>query len=229
MSTTNIDKKKVFDEWIKGDHILLHFDSRLSEVVVPANLKDNYALTLKLSMLFQGETKCDENEISSYLKFSGEYFQCIIPWKSIWGMTSEEGTQKIWEKDIPKEMYRELLKNSLRNVGTKIKHSLGLKTDITKNNAEKSGEKSKDNSGPKLFALNGKKISEEQFENKSDNHLNFETAKSKNRPRATNPASDNIAPENFIKDGKTNDVITKDNSKAPETPNKPNPGLKRIK
>jgi hypothetical protein len=123
-SLTNNPKKTLFDEWIQDDHILVHLDARKDAVIVPSHLKDQHALTLKLSILFQGETKSDENEISTYLRFNNEYFQCIIPWDAVWGMTSDQGLQKIWEKELPKEVYKEIAKMMLSSVGTKLKNAI---------------------------------------------------------------------------------------------------------
>jgi len=96
-------KIKTFEEWMAGDHALIHFDSRHQSVIVPAQLKNNPILTLKLSYLFNGKTSFDENEISSFLKFSGNYFECVVPWDTIWAISSEHGEQKIWEESFPKD------------------------------------------------------------------------------------------------------------------------------
>lgn len=116
-------KKALFDTWIEDDHILVHFDARRDDVSVPVHLKDQHSLTLKLSLLFQGETKSDNEKISSYLRFNNEYFHCIIPWDAIWGMTSDQGVQKIWETDLPKEVFHKAAQMMIQSMGEKLMSS----------------------------------------------------------------------------------------------------------
>jgi stringent starvation protein B len=118
--TAENTKKSLFDAWIQDDHILVHLDARKEGVSVPSHLKDQHSLTLKLSMLFQGETRTDQENITSYLKFNNEYFECILPWSAVWGMTSDQGVQKIWEQDMPKEVFHQAARIMLQSVGDKV-------------------------------------------------------------------------------------------------------------
>ncbi len=99
-----LNKIKLFVDWMKGDHVLIQIDARRDDVVVPQHLKDHQALLLKLSYLFQGKTDHDENGITSYLKFSGQYHECFVPWASIWGITSADGERVVWPEDVPGEI-----------------------------------------------------------------------------------------------------------------------------
>lgn len=101
-----LNKIKLFTEWMKGDHVLIHLDARREDVRVPEHLKEQTALTLKMSYLFQGKTEHNEEGITSYLKFSGLYQECHIPWSSIWGITSADGEQVVWPEDTPKELLK---------------------------------------------------------------------------------------------------------------------------
>jgi hypothetical protein len=101
MEQRTTEKIAAFDEWMGGDHVLLHLDARSPEVKVPGHLKDNPALTLKLSYYFEGKTEHDEDAVITNLRFSGKYERCIIPWGSIWGITSSSGERKIWTADVP--------------------------------------------------------------------------------------------------------------------------------
>jgi hypothetical protein len=105
VNLSELTKSKIicFEEWMAGDHALVHIDSSRDSVIVPSHLKNNPALTLKLSYLFNGKTTFNENDISAHLKFSGNYFECIIPWDTLWGMSSENGAQKIWKDSFPLE------------------------------------------------------------------------------------------------------------------------------
>ncbi len=159
---TENTKKSLFDTWIQDDHILVHLDARKDEVMVPAHLKDQHSLTLKLSMFFQGETKADDEKISSYLRFNNEYFECIIPWNAVWGMTSDQGVQKIWEQDLPKEVFHQLAKMMLQSVGEKIMAPLKRRTERkTEESKEAAPDKSTDTpeSTPKSISSEKRKSS----------------------------------------------------------------------
>ena len=98
------EKIALFTEWMKGDHVFVHLDARTSGVHVPPHLSYNSSLKLKLSYAFQGETRHDENGVSAFLKFDGEYVHCMMPWASIWGMTNGEGETCLWTEQLPEEL-----------------------------------------------------------------------------------------------------------------------------
>lgn len=132
MEVLQAQKKKHFELLLEQDHVLLHLDSRKVGVTIPKNLSGNPALTLKVSRLFEGEMTFDNTSIVAYLKFSGEYFRCEVPWVSIWGMSSASGEQKVWQEDFPKELIIEAAKQKLSQIKNRI---FGKKS---------SGEKSQD-------------------------------------------------------------------------------------
>ncbi len=117
---SNSEKTTKFEDWMQGDHVLLHLDSRREGVEVPAHLRNNPSLTLKVSYLFQGETTHDENGISTYLKFSGDYSKCVLPWNAIWGMTSADGKQMVWPKEMPNELLIAFAKQQLSALGRSV-------------------------------------------------------------------------------------------------------------
>ena len=116
----NREKKACFDDWMKGDHVLVQIDARGDTVIVPENLKEDSALTLKLSYLFQGKTLADEEKITSYLLFGDQYFECVLPWDLIWGVRSCSGEQKVWNEDIPKEVVTRLARETLADLGRRF-------------------------------------------------------------------------------------------------------------
>lgn len=120
MDVLQAQKKKHFEFLLEQDHVLLHLDSRRVGVIVPKSLSDNPALTLKVSKLFEGEMTYDNSSIVAYLKFSGEYFRCEVPWSSIWGMTSAGGEQKIWQEEFPKELIIEAAKQKFSQIKNRI-------------------------------------------------------------------------------------------------------------
>jgi len=123
------EKHSVLEQWFEGDHVLLHLDARREGVDVPSYLKQNHSLTLKLSNLFQGPTTWNDNTVVALLKFSGEYYRCIVPWPAIWGMTSSANEQRIWPEDLPTEVVRDLTLTKLREIGSRL---LGIKRDKDK-------------------------------------------------------------------------------------------------
>lgn len=101
----NQDKRSAFEKFICGDHVFVHLDATRDSVIVPVHLKGNKALTLKLSYYFQGKTILDINSITADLLFSGRFFECVIPWNSIWGMTSDKRENRQWlDFDISKQL-----------------------------------------------------------------------------------------------------------------------------
>ncbi len=108
MSTLREKKREVFEKSMKGDHVLVHIDSTKDGVIVPAHLNGNSALTLKLSYYFQGSTHHDESGIIANLVFSGRFFECVIPWDAIWGMTNDKRESSLWVQDVRLDVPREL-------------------------------------------------------------------------------------------------------------------------
>ena len=127
------DKQKLFAQWMEDDHVLLHLDSRRGEVSVPEHLKDDPALTLKLSYLFQGETTHDEKAIRSFLKFSGQYFECVVPWVAIWGMTASSGENRLWAEDLPPELVWKIAKDKLSGLKQRIFGKKDAESEETSN------------------------------------------------------------------------------------------------
>ena len=139
-------KLSVFSEWFTGDHVLLHLDSRKSGVFVPSHLSDNHSLTLKVSRLFQGRTDYNEVQVSAFLRFEGDYFECVIPWDAVWGMTSANSEQRIWTEDLPTEVISQLALSKLKEIGARI---LGKGKKEEKKEGKEKEEKEEDEKLPK--------------------------------------------------------------------------------
>jgi len=93
----NNQKRAVFEEYMKGDHVLVFINTRTDGLQIPGHLLANTPLTLKLSYLFQGEITHDEEAITAYLKFNGEYFKCVIPWQAILAIKDDKERISVWE------------------------------------------------------------------------------------------------------------------------------------
>ncbi len=113
-------KISLFEEYFKEDHLLVHLDGRDTTAQLPQTLRDNPALVLKLSALFQGTTTHDETAITAYLRFDGNYQECILPWKAVWGLTSSGGRNAVWPEDMPKELLLQFVKAQLKTLGKKV-------------------------------------------------------------------------------------------------------------
>ena len=114
------EKIECFELWMRGDHVMVHLDARAAGVAVPQMHAANPSLALQLSYAFRGETTHDDSEIRSYLKFNGEYFECVLPWSAIWGISSAEQDSRIWPQDMPKELLVRMAQNKLQEVGKKV-------------------------------------------------------------------------------------------------------------
>lgn len=114
------EKKKKFEELMNQDFVLVHLDARCDGVTVPDSLAGNASLTLKLSYAFQGETTADDYAVKSFLKFDGQYFECVLPWEAVWGMTASDNQQAIWPEDLPKEVMLQIAKQQFKALGSKL-------------------------------------------------------------------------------------------------------------
>lgn len=108
-SEENQEKRQTIDRLLSGDHVLVHLDPSQEQVVLPNHLMSDSSVTLKLSYLFNGMTVLEENSIEAELRFSGQYFSCVMPYNAIWGVTDEHGKSTIWPSSAPKEVLKELL------------------------------------------------------------------------------------------------------------------------
>ncbi len=114
------EKKVLFEELMKHDHVLVHLDSKKEGVSVPKHLANNPSLALKLSYHFQGTTSVDDEAVTAQLKFQAEYFSCVLPWEAIWGLTGSNGEKAIWPEDMPLELLAELAREQLKLFGKKL-------------------------------------------------------------------------------------------------------------
>lgn len=121
LSFKNKQKEKLLDEWLRElDHVLLHLDSRRDGVLVPESYANNPTLTLKISYNFQGQITLSDEKVIAFLKFSGTYFECHLPWAAIWGLTGSDERNKIWSEDVPKELLVQMAKQKLGELKSRL-------------------------------------------------------------------------------------------------------------
>lgn len=104
IGTTDEAKQRLAEEWLRGDHIMVHLDARRDGVVVPTNLGAQPGLSLKISYLFNTQPSVEEHGIFSALRFGSEYFECSLPWSAIWGISSDKGELRIFPDSVPPEL-----------------------------------------------------------------------------------------------------------------------------
>lgn len=119
-SPRSAQKKSFFEEGMKGNHVLVHLNARAPGVDVPGGLAHNGSLTLKFSYYFQGETTHDDTAITGYLRFGGQYAKCIVPWNTVWGMTTSNGENRVWPEDVPREVLAQMARAKIASVGKKL-------------------------------------------------------------------------------------------------------------
>ncbi len=117
---TSRPKREVFEEFMASDHALVHLDSRKQGVSVPQNLLGQHTVCLKMSYNFQGRTSYDDDGVTSFLKFDGHYFECVVPWNAVWGMSSADGKRYVWPTDLPKEILFDMAKTQVAQVISKV-------------------------------------------------------------------------------------------------------------
>lgn len=93
-------KAEILADFLKGDHAFIHLDATNEAVTVPANLKANNRLVLKLSYLFQGQTQIEQGGVSADLMFSSKIFRCVVPWDAIWAIGDEHGNITVWPLSV---------------------------------------------------------------------------------------------------------------------------------
>lgn len=125
MDTENIfknrKKKELIEELLSRGDIYLQVNAPMQTVLVPDHLKDNHMLSLKMSMAFNYQPQCKHPGIEVTLKFDGIYFDCKIPWDSVWGVRAESGESHIFKESIPKEAAKQMAKSFFSDLAQKLK------------------------------------------------------------------------------------------------------------
>lgn len=147
---THEEKKAKFEELMQDEFVLVHLDARDEKVIVPESLAGNPSLTLKMSYAFQGQILHDDEQITAYLKFAGVYVECVIPWSTVWGMTSSDQQQAIWPEDLPKEVMIDIARQQFSAIGKKL---FGKKENENQEAAEEVSEPDEPDNRPQLKSV----------------------------------------------------------------------------
>ena len=127
MQTDNkqIEKKKAFESGLRGEYVLAHINTASTEegLCLPEHLLKDSSVTLKLSHLFTRPLEITEEFIKTELRFGQDYLPCVIPWKNIWGMTTEVGQNIVWPLDAPEDVLTKLQLQGASEVQPKNKNN----------------------------------------------------------------------------------------------------------
>jgi|GEM_PF-1803974 len=101
----DLEKFELCGRWISHGTICLLFDARDIAVLVPNEFKQRGDLRLNFCFRFHiPDFNFNENGIWATLSFdSGEFF-CMVPWRFVYGMQSQELKQgAVWFDNFPKD------------------------------------------------------------------------------------------------------------------------------
>ena len=102
-------KRQTLLQYLQRGVAMVHLDARRAGVVVPPQYASDAHLRLNLSYRYAiPDFQIDDRRIQATLSFSGAPFQCILPWESIFGITSHAGDGQVWPEDLPTEVMQTL-------------------------------------------------------------------------------------------------------------------------
>lgn len=109
------EKLDTINRLLEDDFVLIHLDSSIEGVVLPAHLYATPSVTLKLSRHFRGNMQLDIELIEAELLFGSNYFTCKIPLTAVWGVTSMKGANILWPESTPEEILEKMMKSATEN------------------------------------------------------------------------------------------------------------------
>lgn len=95
------EKLKTLNRYLLDEYVLVHINPKAPEVILPDNLLAQPTVTLKLSRLFRGNMQIKTDKVEAELLFGQNYFDCIIPFNAMWGLTTFKGENIIWGQSAP--------------------------------------------------------------------------------------------------------------------------------
>src|SRR5438105_73774 len=100
------DKKQTLLAYRSRGIAMVHLDARRPGVEVPPEYAQEAHLRLNLSYRYSiPDLEVGEERVQATLSFGGRPFQCLLPWESIFGITSHSsGDGQVWPEDLPVEV-----------------------------------------------------------------------------------------------------------------------------
>jgi stringent starvation protein B len=102
-------KRQTLLQYLQRGVAMVHLDARRPGVVVPPQYATDAHLRLNLCYRYSiPDFEIDDRRIQATLSFAGTPFQCVLPWESIFGITSHAGDGQVWPEDLPTEVMQNL-------------------------------------------------------------------------------------------------------------------------
>jgi stringent starvation protein B len=106
MATRVPTKKETLLAYLARGIAMVHLDARRSGVIVPPQYAGDAHLRLNLSYRYAiPDLEVSDARVQATLSFGGKPFRCVLPWASIFGITSNgTGDGQVWPEDLPVEV-----------------------------------------------------------------------------------------------------------------------------
>ena len=106
MATRVPSKKETLLAYLARGVAMVHLDARRPGVSVPAQYEADAHLRLNLSYRYSiPDLEVGADGVEATLSFGGRPFHCVLPWPSIFGITSNgTGDGQVWPEDLPVEV-----------------------------------------------------------------------------------------------------------------------------
>jgi stringent starvation protein B len=99
------DKRQTLLHFLEHGVAMVHLDARKPGVVVPPQYAQEAHLRLNLSYRYNiPDLETSDRHVQATLSFGGRPFRCVLPWASIFGITSHAGEGQVWPEDLPGEV-----------------------------------------------------------------------------------------------------------------------------
>ena len=99
-------KKETLLAFLARGVAMLHLDARRPGVIVPPQYTGDAHLRLNLSYRYSiPDLEISDERVQATLSFGGRPFHCVLPWESVFGITSHgTGDGQVWPEDLPVEV-----------------------------------------------------------------------------------------------------------------------------
>lgn len=99
-------KKQVLLGFLERGVAMVHLDARRPGVAVPPQYTGDAHLRLNLSYRYNiPDFEITDEHVQATLSFSGRSFRCVLPWPSIFAITSAASADgQVWPEDLPVEV-----------------------------------------------------------------------------------------------------------------------------
>jgi stringent starvation protein B len=140
MATRVPSKKETLLAYLARGVAMVHLDARRPGVSVPPQYASDAHLRLNLSYRYSiPDLEVGDSGVEATLSFGGRPFHCVLPWPSVFGITSNgTGDGQVWPEDLPVE----------------VVHTIGDRGD-TRNEGNSATGRSGNGHKPTLAAVDG--------------------------------------------------------------------------